>query len=148
MSGQPGAPLHLVLRFGWIYGPGRSRGWSEPQRAIARVIAGDRDVRYPDYGEPIDWTYVDDAADVLVAALGATLPRFARHNALGDRRPVADAFLHLARRFPTLVAMPATTTLPPSAWGLVNDGLAARIGWAPCTRLEEGIDRMIAAGRP
>jgi UDP-glucose 4-epimerase len=146
MSGQPGAPIHLVLRFGWIYGPGRARGWSEPQRVIARVIAGEREVTYPDYREAIDWTYVDDVAAVLTAALVADLPAFARHNAVGDRRPITDAIAHLARRFPDLVAVPMPAELPPSAWGLVNDGLAQRLGCVPQTRLEQGIDRMIAAG--
>jgi UDP-glucose 4-epimerase len=145
MSEVPGAPRHLALRFGWVYGPGRARGWSAPQAAIARVIAGERTLRYPDYGEPIDWTWVGDAAQVLLAALHAELPSFARHNAMGDRRPMTDAFMHLARRYPDLVAEPVPTALPPSAWGLANDGLVARLGRAPSTRLEDGIDRMIAA---
>jgi UDP-glucose 4-epimerase len=145
MGDAPGAPRHLALRFGWVYGPGRARGWSAPQAAIDRVIAGERAVRYPDYGEAIDWTWVGDAAQLLLAALHADLPSFARHNAMGDRRPITDAFMHLARRFPDLVAEPVPTALPPSAWTLVNDGLAARLGHAPATRLEDGIDRMIAA---
>jgi hypothetical protein len=51
---------------------------------------------------------------------------------------------HLRKRIPGLDAQPYAAALPDSAWGLVNDGLAERLGAVPLTRLEEGIDRMIA----
>jgi UDP-glucose 4-epimerase len=144
MSCRAGAPSYLALRFGWIYGPGRSRGWSDPQQVIDAAIAGHNPVQYPDYPDAIDWTYVDDAADILERALDCPLQGFAAHNALGDRRRMADAAAHLRRRFPHLALEPRAAALPPSAWQLVNDGLAARVGAWAVTPLETGIDRMIA----
>ena len=144
MSRRDRAPAYLALRFGWIYGPGRVRGWDEPQKILAAAIAGVRTLRYPDYPQAIDWTYVDDAVDILVRALDCSIDRFAVHNAPGDRRPMRDAIAHLRARFPSLDAEPYPASLPDSAWDLARDGLAARIGDAPLTRLEDGIDRMIA----
>ena len=66
-------------------------------------------------------------------------------NVLGDRRMVGDAMAHLQQRFPDLVAEPFAAELPPSAWGLVNDGASTLLGPLPCTRLEDGLDAMIAA---
>jgi nucleoside-diphosphate-sugar epimerase len=144
---RPDAPACLALRFGWIYGPGRARGWREPQDIVERVIAGERRVRYPEFPEPIDWTWIDDAAELLVRALACPLPRrFIAVNAMGDRRRVGDAFVHLKRRFPDLAAEPFASALPPAGWGLVDDGVDALLGPLARTRLEEGLDRMIALG--
>lgn len=144
MAKRPGAPAYLALRFGWIYGPGRMRGWRDVQSVIERVIAGERNVRYPAFGEPIDWTWIGDATQRLLRAIEAPLPRFAAVNAVGERRAVDDAFAHLKRRFPDLVAMPEPVPTPPSGWGLVNDRVHALLGPLAVTRLEEGLDRMIA----
>jgi UDP-glucose 4-epimerase len=145
MSVRAAAPAYLALRFGWIYGPGRVRGWSEPQKVLMRAIAGERRIEYPDYPEPIDWTYVDDAVEVLLRALERPLPRYAVCNAMGDRRRMADAIAHLRERFPDLVAEPFPAQTPASAWSLVNDGIVALLGAKPSVKLEQGIDRLIAA---
>ena len=147
MATRPRAPSHLALRFGWIYGPGRVRGWREVQSLIERVIDGERDIRYPEFGEPIDWTFIDDAVQMLLRALDRPLPPFAAVNAQGDRRTVGEAFAHLRRRFPDLVATPFAAETPPTGWGLVNDGVHALLGPLSCTRLEDGLDRMIADAR-
>jgi UDP-glucose 4-epimerase len=147
MSRREGAPAYLALRFGWIYGPGRVRGWGEPQKVVAAAIEGVRTLRYPDYAQPIDWTWVGDTVEVLVRALDCPLDRFAVHNALGDRRRMRDAVAHLQARFPHLDAEPYEASLPESAWNLANDGIAERLGPVALTRLEEGIDRMIAESR-
>ena len=99
---REGAPAYLALRFGWIYGPGRRRGWRDVQARIERVIAGARRIEYPDLPDPIDWTWVHDAAEILLRAMTCPLAPFVAANALGDRRRVADAFAHLQRRFPDL----------------------------------------------
>lgn len=145
MSARPSAPAYLTLRFGWVYGPGRVRGWRTLQDLLERVVAGERNICYPDYPDPIDWTWVDDAAEVLLRSLAVPLPRYALHNALGDKRTVREAIAHLARRFPDLVALPEPAATPPSGWRLSNSGLERLIGYAPRTRLEDGIDRMLAA---
>jgi nucleoside-diphosphate-sugar epimerase len=126
------------------------RGWRVAQKMIEDFARGDKVVRYPDFSGPIDWTYVDDAAEVLLRAVERPLPHLTVLNVLGDKRTMRDAVVHLQRRFPgvTAEAIPAET--PPTAWGLRNDGLAAALGYVPATSLEDGIDAMLAvipAGR-
>jgi len=36
MSSRTHAPAYVALRFGWVYGPGRCRGWREVQATIER----------------------------------------------------------------------------------------------------------------
>ncbi|MGH8712535.1 MAG: NAD-dependent epimerase/dehydratase family protein [Casimicrobiaceae bacterium] len=145
LSALPGYPAFVVLRFGWVYGPGRKRGWRVAQEVVERFARGERRVRYPDFAEPIDWTYVDDAAEVLLRALTAPLPRHAVFNVVGDRRTIRDAVAHLQRRYPGVHAEPQPAIAPASGWGLRNEGLEAVLGFAPATRLEDGIDAMLAA---
>ena len=144
LAGLPGYPACVALRFGWVYGPGRQRGWRVAQEVVERFARGDRYVAYPDFAEPIDWTYVDDAAEVLLRALTATLPRYAAFNVVGDRRTIRDAVAHLQRRYPGVHAEPRAASAPASGWGLKNDGLEAALGFVPAMRLEDGIDRMLA----
>ncbi len=147
MSERPGAPCYLTLRFGWVFGPGRARGWRDPQDLIARIAQGARRIRFPDYPDPIDWTWIDDATSVLEHALRCPLPRYAVCNALGDKRTIRDAMAHLQRRFPDLVAEPQPAATPPTGWALVNDGLLQIVGYVPPTRLEDAIDRLIASSQ-
>ena len=100
-----------------------------------------------EFPEPIDWTWIGDAADLLLRSLACRLPRFAAWNAVGDRRSVGDAFAHLKRRFPDLVAVPIAAETPACGWGLVNDGVDASLGPLSRTRLETGIDRMISMAK-
>lgn len=144
MSTRPNAPAYLGLRFGYVYGPGRVRGWVEVQALIERVASGERKITFPDFPDPMDWTWIDDAAEVLLRTIERPLPRCAVLNVVGDKRPVRDAIAHLQRRFPGLVAEPVAARTPPAAWGLVNDGLSELIGMVPTTTLEQGIDRMLA----
>ena len=147
LSALDGYPASVALRFGWIYGPGRKRGWRVAQEVVERFARGERQVSYPDFAEPIDWTYVDDAAEVLLRALSAPLPEYAVFNVVGDRRTMRDAIMHLQLRHPGVLATPATGVAPPSGWGLKNDGLEAALGFVPTTRIEDGIDAMLAAWR-
>lgn len=148
MSTRPGAPAYLGLRFGYVYGPGRVRGWRDMQAIIERVAAGERSLEYPDYPGAIDWTWIDDAALVLLRAIERPLPRNAVVNVVGDKRTIRDAIAHLRRSRPGLDARGRAASTPPAAWGLVNDGLDALLGTVPATTLEQGIDRMLAAAAP
>lgn len=144
MSVRAGAPAYLGLRFGYVYGPGRLRGWREVQGLIERVVAGERSIAFPDYPDAIDWTWIGDAAAVLLQACERPLPRACTVlNVVGDKRPVRDAMAHLQRRFPDLKAAPVPARTPPTAWGLVNDGVRTVLGVIPTTTLEQGIDRML-----
>lgn len=145
MANRPDAPSFLALRFGWVYGPGRHRGWRDIQEIIERVAAGERQIRYPDFPEAIDWTWIDDAVEVLIRSIDRPLPPFLALNVVGDKRRIRDAMTHLQQRFPDLKADPELATTPPSAWGLVNDGINAALGYAPDTGLERGLDQFIAA---
>ena len=147
LSALDGYPASLALRFGWVYGPGRERGWRVAQEVIERFARGDRDVVVPDFSGPIDWTYVDDAAEVLLRALAAPLTRFSVFNVVGDRRTMRDAIAHLQLRYPGVQVEYQAVTVPASGWMLRNDGLQAALGFAPATRLEDGIDAMLAAWR-
>ena len=147
MSARPNAPAYLGLRFGYVYGPGRVRGWVEVQALIEQVAQGERRIVFPDFPDAMDWTWIDDAAEVLLHAMDRPLPPCAVLNVVGDKRPVRDAMAHLARRFPDLEAQARPARTPPAAWSLVNDGIGAMLGVVPTTTLEQGIDRMLATSR-
>lgn len=134
----------IGLRFGWVYGPFRDRGWREVQQVIEGFARGRGIVRWPDGTEPIDWTYVDDAADTVLAALAAPQPKTPVFNVCGDRRRVADAVAYLSRRYPDVRAVAYPARFPVSAWDFRADGLAGELGFAPGMKMEEGIDRLIA----
>jgi UDP-glucose 4-epimerase len=148
MSARAGAPAYLGLRFGYVYGPGRVRGWRDVQAIIERVVAGERSLEYPDYPDAIDWTWIDDAALVLLRSIERPLPRNTVLNVVGDKRRIRDAIAHLKRRYPDLEAHGRPAATPPAAWGLVNDQLESLLGTMPTTTLEQGIDRMLAPKRP
>jgi UDP-glucose 4-epimerase len=141
-----GPTRFLALRFGWVYGPGRARGWRVAQAMIERFAAGDATVPFPDIAAPMDWTYVDDAVEVLMRAVACDLPGFAALNVVGDRRSVREAAAYLQARCPASRAVPVPVDAPASGWGIRNDGLQAALGFVPRITLEQGIDRMLAAG--
>jgi len=144
MSTRPAAPAYLGLRFGYVYGPGRVRGWRDVQMIVERVRAGERRLVYPDYPDPLDWTWIDDAAEVLLRTVTCPLAGSVVANVVGDKRHVRDAIAHLKKRFPDLTAEGVPTRTPPAAWGLVNDRLQSLLGYVPSTTLEQGIDRMLS----
>jgi nucleoside-diphosphate-sugar epimerase len=119
------------------------RGWRDAQAPIDRVAAGERQVDGPDFGHAIDWTWIDDAGEVLLRAVERPLPRCAALNVAGDKRTMADLIAHLKRRAPDLVGTRVPAQTNPAARSLANDGLAALLGYAPSTTLEQGIDRML-----
>ena len=148
MSTRPGAPVYLGLRFGYVYGPGRVRGWRDMQAIIERVAAGERSFEFPDYRDPLDWTWIDDAALVLLRAIERPLPRNTVANVVGDKRTMREAIAHLKHRRPDVELRGRPAKTPPAAWGLVNDQLEALLGTVPSTTLEQGIDRMLLAAKP
>ncbi|MBV8913656.1 MAG: NAD(P)-dependent oxidoreductase [Acetobacteraceae bacterium] len=141
---ETGPTAFLALRFGWVYGPGRVRGWRVAQDLVEQFARGETQIFYPDMQEAMDWTYVDDAAEVLRRALGCPLGPFTACNVLGDRRSIGEAVAHLQHRFPHLRALAEPARAPASGWGLRNDGLKDLIGFEPATRLEDGLDRLLA----
>lgn len=133
----------IGLRFGWVYGPFRDRGWREVQQVIEGFARGRGIVRWPDCAEPIDWTYADDAADAILAALAAPQPTAPVFNVCGDRRRIAEAVAYLGQRFPDIRAVAYPARFPVSAWDFRADGLARELGFTPAVKMEDGIDRLI-----
>ncbi len=133
----------LGLRFGWVYGPGRVRGWNEIQRVIEGFALGEPEVPFPDYAGSNDWTFVDDAVQVILRCFKSPRASVTAYNVSGDYRSIQDAVAHLTRRFPHVRARPYPARLPPAAWEFKSDHLEREIGFKPTTALEEGLDRTI-----
>ncbi len=114
---ETGPTAFVVLRFGWVYGPGRVRGWRVAQELVERFARGERRIEYPDVPEPMDWTYVNDAAEVLTRALDCPAGSLAVCNVVGDRRTIGEAVAHLRSRFPNAIAVPKPAQAPPSGGG-------------------------------
>ena len=148
LSRQADTPEYLGLRFGWIYGAARDRGWRDLQQMIDDFLSGRTEVRFPNYSAPNDWTFVTDAALTILHCLTSPMPSVGAYNVSGDYRHVLDAVRHLQRRFPGASASPFDATLPPSAWEFQCDRLEKEVGYRPTTTLEEGLDHMIAARTP
>jgi UDP-glucose 4-epimerase len=135
------------LRFGWVYGAGRVRGWNALQEMIEAFALGQTEVAYPDYERPNDWTYVDDAVNAIVRCLESPRPSVPAYNAPGAYRMVQDAVAHLSRRFPDARPQPYAAELPPVAWDFRLDRIAEEVGYRPRVTLEAGLDLAVAAIR-
>jgi len=142
------------LRFGWIYGEGRVRGWNEVMEVVTGFALERDQVHYPDFDHALDWTYVEDAAAAVVACLeraqiGATV-----YDVVGDRRRMSEAVEHLGRSSPKTRAVPYPAVTPPTEWAALNARpLEDEIGFRSSTSMEEGLNRTVdeirrAAGLP
>jgi UDP-glucose 4-epimerase len=132
------------LRFGWVYGPGRTRGWNVLQEIVKDFAIERENVQFPDYHEKNDWTYVDDAVAVVEACLRAEQLSTPVYNVPGDFRGVWEAVAHLQRKFPHVKTQPYPAKLPPSAWNFTSSNLLVDTGFCPGVKLEEGLDRTVA----
>ncbi len=137
----------IGLRFGWIYGTGRVRGWNALQEMIEAFALGKDQVPYPDYDRPNDWTYVGDAVEAIVRCLNSPRPSVPAYNAPGAYRTVQDAVAHLRRRFPDARPVPYKAELPAVAWDFRLDRIAHEAGYRPRVSLEAGLDLTVAAIR-
>lgn len=140
--------LDLVgLRFGWVYGAGRARGWNDVQQVIEGFASGVPEVRYPAYEDPMDWTYIDDAVRAVLTALDMPRQPSVVLAVSGDRRPIRDAIAHLRARCPGTRAVPVPATLPAAGWQATGDAGGPSLEFGPVTPLEDGLDRTLAALR-
>jgi UDP-glucuronate 4-epimerase len=136
----------VIVRPFSVYGPGQ-----RPEMAFARWIAA------LDANEPVPWhaapgtardfTYVDDAASGLLAAL--------KHGRAGEAYNVSGwRPVDLREALGLLGANPAAVrTLPPSPVdALVTSGCgrkaAAELGYSPRVGLAAGLERQLAAASP
>jgi UDP-glucose 4-epimerase len=139
------ACILIGLRYGYVYGPGRERGWRDMQIMIEAAQRGETSVVFPDYASAVDWTWIDDAVEVTARMVTTSLGESRVFNVAGDKRRMRDAAEHLARRFPSIEFIPQPAVTPPSAWDFFNDGLFDAIGFIPRTTMEEGIDRCLGS---
>jgi nucleoside-diphosphate-sugar epimerase len=68
MSTRPGAPAYLGLRFGYRLRSRRAcAAGATMQSIIERAARRRAALHVSDYPDPLDWTWIDDAAEVLLA---------------------------------------------------------------------------------
>jgi nucleoside-diphosphate-sugar epimerase len=134
-----GATGVIVLRFGWLYGPGT---WYASDGSIAREV---KRRRYPIVGDGVaTWSFVhvEDAATAVLAALERGEP--GAYNIVDDRPatmsewlPAFAAAIDAPRplRVPTwlarIVAGAAAAELSTRLPGASNAKARATLGWAP-----------------
>lgn len=133
----------LGIRLGWVYGPGRVRGWTEIQEVIENFAIGKKVVNYPDYQKPLDWTYIDDAVEAIVLCLEGAMPGRPVLNFSGDYRMIGEAIRYLKELFPTVQVHPYSAELPPVGWGFKSDGIIIQPGYSFQTGLEQGLLKTI-----
>lgn len=135
------------LRFGWIYGPGRMRGWSELQHVIEDFALERCPVRVPHFQSANDWTYVSDAAEAIVLALRCERLSKAAYNVPGFLATVAEAVDHLRSRFPAARVEWYPAVLPPVGWSFGLDAAHHDFGYEPSVDLPKGLDLTVEALR-
>jgi UDP-glucose 4-epimerase len=134
----------LGLRFGWVYGPGRRRGWNVLQEVIEGFALEQEIIPYPDYQEKNDWTHVNDAVSAIITCLEASKLPNPLYNVTGDYRQINEAIRHLTHLFPNVRTHPYPAKLPSSAWNFVSKQLSQDTGFRPSFLLEQGLEHTIA----
>lgn len=148
LAAERACPEAIVARLFTVYGPGQ-----RPDMAFARwirALSGGQPVPWhPRAGAVRDFTYVDDAAAGLLAALDRGRPGQA-YNVSGQAPVAVEGALALIER---AVGRRATLERLPE-WGgeaRITAGCgrkaAAELGYAPRTTLAAGIERQVAASR-
>ncbi|HEX6651290.1 MAG TPA: NAD-dependent epimerase/dehydratase family protein [Thermoleophilaceae bacterium] len=137
----------VIVRPFSVYGPGQRRDMAFA-RWIRALEAGEPLPWHAPAGTARDFTYVDDVADGIVAALRRG--RAGRAYNLSGRRPVSlsEALAVLAGgREPVLREQPSST-----AEAFVTHGCGRRaaveLGYAPRVELAEGLRRQLAGASP
>jgi len=134
-------PLFTIagLRFGWIYGPGRDRGWRDLQAMIEAFARGETVVHYPDYHQALDWTYIEDALQAVLNVLSHPRSGAVLYNVSGDYRTVQDALEVLLAKFPGVQVLPYPAQLPPVGWQFQSDRIKSETGFQAKYTLEAGL---------
>jgi len=146
MKSDPALDL-LGLRFGWIYGEGRKRGWNDLQQVIEGFALDSSLISYPDYDESNDWTYIDDAANAVVMCVFANKASVPVYNVSGDYRSVQEAVSYLQKKFPNTSTQPYCAKLSPNAWNFTSDRIVNEVGFEAKIKLEKGLDLTVNAIR-
>ena len=135
----------VSLRIFMVYGPGQSEPRLVPY-AIGSFARGEQP-RLTSGTRPIDWVYVDDVVEALVAA--AVVPGIEGSFDVGSGTSVT------IRDLVGIIAAKMSTSLEP-VFGAVPDRpletsrvadlqrTQEKLGWRPVTGLEEGLERTIA----
>jgi nucleoside-diphosphate-sugar epimerase len=102
-------------------------------------------VHYPDFAEPIDWTYIGDAVEGLIACLDRAPKGHETIDVGGDLRSISDAIEHLQLRYPTVKVVGHPSAAPVASWRMDRGFLETSLGCNPATKLEDGLDLTIMA---
>lgn len=137
----------IGLRFGWVYGWGRVRGWNILQQMIEAFALEHDEVLYPDYDRPNDWTYIDDVADAILRCLDSPRPSVPAYNVPGAYRTVQEAVAYLHTLFPHSNPVARPAHLPDDAWNFRLDHITQETGYRPRIGLEAGLEQTVAAIR-
>lgn len=137
----------MGLRFGWIYGWGRIRGWTILQQMIEAFALEHDEVLYPDYDRPNDWTYIDDAVDAVARCLDSPRPSVPVYNVPGAYHTVQEAVAHLHTLFPCSNPIACPAHLPNDAWNFRLDRITQETGYHPRVGLKAGLEQTVAAIR-
>ncbi|MBI4505716.1 MAG: NAD(P)-dependent oxidoreductase [Chloroflexi bacterium] len=136
----------IGLRFGSGYGPGRGGGFARWTVDLFEKPALGQPATVPFGDAMINWCYVEDDVQAILAAL-----RVARHSALaytcsGEGRSMRDAVAYVKSLLPE-----AQITLEPGRYVYAYDfdrALAeADLGWTPRYTFEQGIRRYVSLVR-
>jgi nucleoside-diphosphate-sugar epimerase len=126
----------IAVRFAAGYGPGRLHGWVATTQLLRSAALG-IPFRMPAAGTGMPWTYVEDEAGAIVAALKAPgPPRRVAYNLPGDVRPMPARLDFLRELLPESALELEPGSAPP--WDFAATAITEELGWEPCYTMEEG----------
>ena len=161
-----GSVTGVTLRLANVYGPGAQSAAPDRgvlNRLIRIAVSGEPLTVFGDGRQLRDYTFIDDVIEALVLAAEHAAAIAGRYFVIGsgDRRTMADIIQTVAGRAASRFGrpVPVTRAEPPAgqdpidsrSYGVNATAFMTATGWAPRTRLEDGIDRTldwIATGAP
>lgn len=135
----------VVPRVFIVYGPGQDDRKKLIPYVVSSLMKGESP-RLSSGTRAVDWVYVDDVAEGLAAASGASDIGQRVDLGSGNLVSVRQVVEQIAAMFPETTARPIFGALPDRVMEQVrvaDVSTAARIGWAPRTPLDEGLSKTV-----
>lgn len=136
----------VVARLSVVYGPGERRAAKLVPYVASRLLAGEP-AELSSGRRRIDWVYVDDAADGLLACAAAPAVEGQTIDVgTGRLTPIADVAAEIARLVgrPDLLRVGARPDRPDEVEATVDAAATERVtGWRAGVRLEDGLARTV-----
>jgi nucleoside-diphosphate-sugar epimerase len=142
LFGQVCALAGVVLRLGIVFGPGEEGRHRLIPYVITSLLRGERP-RLSSGQQPVDWLYIEDAVDALIAGMRAPGAAGQSFNiGAGVQRTVADVVGRIVRLidngvtplFGTLADRPLVPTREAEPARLLTE-----LNWRPRTTLDDGL---------